>query len=60
MKIIPIVALVSEDVVAEIDRLAASFEPSPELRSIMDRNGWTAEALIAGKTLIMALMEDQT
>lgn len=58
MKMIPIVAVVTEPVATELGRLAARADAPPRaIADLMARNGWTLEALIAGRIVGDVLSE---
>lgn len=57
-KLVPIVALVPEDTLSALDLAVQSYgPPSPALESVMDKNGWTVEAIIAGTFISFCLRD---
>ena len=56
---IPIVAIVDEDCFHALnDHISSVDEPSPLLESVMKRNGWTHEGLVAGAVIKGCLMPE--
>ena len=53
----PIVVLVDDETLAEIERVASDVPPAP-FALLLQRNNWTMEMLIAGKILRAALLDE--
>lgn len=54
---LPIVAVVDEDTFHALNgHISTVEEPTPLLQAVMDRNGWTLDAIVAGACLKAALL----
>jgi len=48
VKLIPIIALVTEETLEALTADVAEAPPCDDLRPLMEANGWTVEAITAG------------
>ena len=56
MRFVPIVAVISETDLARLRAPLVEPPPTPEVvQALMDRNGWTHEAMAAGVLISIAL-----
>jgi hypothetical protein len=56
VRMIPIVAVVSEDTFHALNDLMSGMPPVPAgMRAVMERNGWTHDAMVAGSCIADAL-----
>jgi len=57
---IPIIAVVTEDAFHALNDLASSTpDPPPDLAAVMERNGWTLNAVLAGGLIGRALASNE-
>ena len=57
MRMLPIIAVVDEDTFHALDdHISGQPQVSPAMQAIMDRNGWSIDAMCAGAVLKAALL----